>query len=323
MSGTINPMIASKKQISTTIQFYLVVFVLFAEYALVIYCASWFVLLYTFVMAHLYMDKRLISWHEILDLGDAIPLPIKNYLQDIMSMKYDFIFLTKYGGIFWPAIIVRKVQAVLGRCKNRTIVALSSGRGKAESFISRVVSAKIILTDYNPNVAGYQEVQKAIGQESVEYVSESVDLFDIPEELRRKGGLFCAIASMHHFRRDDLKRFFQGVVEGGQSIFLLDGRATFSNVIIMPFRGFSFGLVYGIWFGIRRLDVMLLFLTITMLLPLMVAYEALISALRFYSRSEIEEIISEVKGAEDYHWDLSSFDTLKDWSVLFAYPKIS
>ena len=73
-------------------------------------------------------------------------------------------------------------------------------------------------------------------------------------------------------------------------------------------------------YGIARADLRQLLLTVTLVLPAVMSYDALVSALRFYSKDQLEEIISKVPGHDKYIWDTSRFSDGPEVSILLARP---
>ena len=174
---------------------------------------------------------------------------------------------------------------------------------------------KLLLTDLHPNVKPEHESAPHVSSHP-----ESVDALNLPPKLA-SAQILSLTGSLHHFTHDQVRQFLESAVSCGSSLFVLDGVASLKSVLLMPLRSFCWAIVAGTWYGVARCDLRQIVLTFTGVLPMCMAYDALISALRFYSRNEIEEIIQQVSGHNDYVWDLSRWGSLPECSIMLAYPK--
>lgn len=279
------------------------------------------VIAFGLIAAHVYSDKRLIEHWEIIDL-ESVPLWFKNYLQDIMMYKWVAVFskTPPLGGLGEAVSAMESLLRLAGRSK---IVALACGAGGLETFLQSEMNRRapdrvvqLVLTDLHPNVQQYRSAQV---DSTVTHHPDSVDALNLPSQLA--GEVFSLTGSLHHFNEQQVGQLLQTVVGTQSSVMVLDGVSSLKAVLLMPLRSFCWGIAAGVWYGVARRDLRQLALTLSLVLPLAMSHDALVSALRFYSRAQMEKLIAAVPGSDSYEWDLSRWGSLPECSILLAYPK--
>lgn len=280
--------------------------------------APW-LLLIVLVLAHAYPGRRCLHGHEIIDLG--VPGWFKNHLQDVMWFKWELVFehrLLHTG-------VLDLLDAALARGNGRDVVALAAGGGGPEPFLIEALRARenrdlrLLLTDYTPNPERHAKVAARFGPGWVEHRTDSVDLFALPD--LPTGATLTLCGAAHHFLPHELARFLDGAIAKGQPVYVLDARASLRSVLLMPLRAFSFSVAAGLWYSVTQLDLRRLGTTLTLVGPLVQAYDAFISALRMYGAADVRALLAQVDGAQQYHWDLDGMDGLGDVSVWAGWPR--
>jgi len=106
------------------------------------------------------------------------------------------------------------LKAAMERLGTREIVDLCSGGGGPLLAVQRCLASemafptKVTLTDLYPNLSAFKRIE-AEGNGAVRCLSQSVSVFEVPEELRGIRTLFTAL---HHFRPADARRILEDAV---------------------------------------------------------------------------------------------------------------
>ena len=238
---------------------------------------------------------------------------LRNYLTDFLQ------FISNQFDIYKN--ITPLLSDLVKKDGNNTIVDLASGGGGGLYRLSNRLKEehpdlKIILTDYYPNHQAFEYVCKQSAVFS--YEKEPVDARRVPAHLK---GIRTQFLSLHHFREEDAVKILQNAVDDKSPIALFESQERnvksvlamlFSpiNVLLMtPFiKPFSFGRI--------------VFTYIIPLVPLFVLLDGVLSALRTYTIPEMNELISRVKGSENYEWKVGKQKSSPVGILyLIGYPK--
>lgn len=270
---------------------------------------GWLFCIYIFIIIHVYKNKRCINHFEIIDLP-FVPKSIVNFLQDGMYFKWKLAF---ENNLFDDGII-NKIRN-LGF---KHIYALGAGGGGPEPFIvSKIDDCKVTLTDIKPNIRRYNAIQKEFGKEKVAYIEKSVDILNLPNDLN---GLLSICATLHHFPKDMVRDIFQHFINHKYPFFILDGKPSIRTVLLLPLRGFCFCLVGNIYYGLKNFNLLQILLTITLILPIIMIHDTIVSSFRFYSRKQLKDIIESIPGKETYSWDYSLAEDQVDMIMIIGEP---
>jgi len=242
------------------------------------------------------------------------PENLRNYGTDFLqfvSNRFDFY-----------RAIVPVLKKGISKTKDGRVIDLASGGGGgwiklAEHLQNDNIHFEVTFTDYFPNVSAFQ---KAIKQnpEVFSYKTEKVDASSVPEDLK---GLRTMFLSFHHFVPTVAKQILQNAVDAKQPIAIFEGQerdvghvirfmlSPINVFLTTPFiRPFTFGRIF--------------FTYIIPIVPLFVLWDGVVSALRTYSVSEMEEMIKTLSNTESFDWEVGK---KKERGItipyLLGYPK--
>ncbi|MCD6544049.1 MAG: hypothetical protein J7K34_06030 [Flavobacteriaceae bacterium] len=223
------------------------------------------------------------------------PSFLRNYMTDFLQ------FLTNKTKLFQPVIPI--IEKGIKKSGMNRIIDMGSGGGGGLLWISEELQKsnpdlQIILTDLYPNIATF-EYTKQQGR-NFDYVSESVDARDVPNDLK---GLRTQFLSLHHFNPKDAKKILQNAVVSKQNIAIFEGQErSFSSIFAMIFspitvllvtpfiRPFSFGRI--------------IFTYLIPLVPIFVLWDGVVSSLRTYSVKEMENLVDELENKDEFDWEI-------------------
>ncbi|HSF55483.1 MAG TPA: hypothetical protein VLA71_17135, partial [Algoriphagus sp.] len=127
---------------------------------------------------------------------------------------------------------------------------------------------------------------------------ESVDARDVPENLK---GLRTMFLAFHHFSQADAIQILQNAVNSNQPILIVEGQErSVPSFLAMFFSPLTvlFTTPFIKPFSLERI----IFTYPIPLVPLFVWWDGMISSLRTYSVSEMEDLISKVKDRDNFEW---------------------
>lgn len=223
------------------------------------------------------------------------PAFLRNYLTDFLQ------FISNQFDIY------KKVTPLLSELVtedgNHTIVDLASGGGGGLYRLSNRLKEqhpdlKIILTDYYPNLKAFEYVRQQ--STNFTYEKESVDARKVPAQLK---GVRTQFLSLHHFREEDAVQILQNAVDSNSRIALFESQErNVKSVLAMIFSPVNVLLMTPF---IKPFSVGRIFFTyIIPLVPLFVMLDGILSALRTYTVSEMEELVNRVQGHKNYDWKI-------------------
>lgn len=233
---------------------------------------------------------------HLIELEDQQWLPafLRNYATDFLS------FLSEKTGIFRPAIPI--IEKGLENLTYPQIVDLGSGAGGPIPGISRELlktrpDLKIILTDRFPNVNAWELIKTEFP--AIDYFEEPIDARAVPKNLP---GLRTLFLVLHHFKPTDAKNILQDAVTSGYPIAVFEGQErSFLSLLAMIFSPitvlFTTPFIKPFRFG------RLLFTYLIPVVPLLVLWDGVVSSLRTYSISEMNELIKNVKNSDKFFWE--------------------
>lgn len=220
---------------------------------------------------------------------------LRNYGTDFLQ------FLSNKTKMYRP-IVPLLVKLLKGQ-KKAQIADLGSGGGGGLIWLNKEIlhsipDLEILLTDLYPNLKAFQYTQKQAN--NFEYYPGSVDAREVPSKLE---GIRTLFLSFHHFKPKDAIQTLQNAVDAGKDIAKFEAQERslpsilamlFSPITVLlttPFiRPFSWGRI--------------LFTYLIPIVPLFVLWDGVVSSLRTYSVSEMNELINQVEGKENYNWEV-------------------
>ncbi len=188
------------------------------------------------------------------------------------------------------------LKAAMERLGTREIVDLCSGGGGPLLAVQRCLASemafptKVTLTDLYPNLSAFKRIE-AEGNGAVRCLSQSVSVFEVPEELRGIRTLFTAL---HHFRPADARRILEDAVNKRAGIAVFEPLERTLRIIFLT--GLSverFLLTYPV-----------------PLCPFVITWDGVVSALRTYSVDELRELTAGL-GEGIFSWQIER----SEWST--------
>jgi hypothetical protein len=218
---------------------------------------------------------------------------LRNYLTDFLQ------FISNRFDIYKN--VTPLLSELVKKEGSSTIVDLASGGGGGLFKLSKRLQEdhpelKIILTDYYPNLKAFEYVKKQSALFT--YEPQSVDARKVPAHLK---GVRTQFLSLHHFREEDAVQILQNAVDSKSPIALFESQErNVPSVLAMLFSPIN--VIFMTPF-IKPFSVGRLFFTyIIPLVPLFVMLDGILSALRTYTVPEMNELISQVNGHENFEW---------------------
>lgn len=213
------------------------------------------------------------------------PHIIRTYVTDFLSTVARLTQVTK------PTATV--LRQVLDKYPEKQIVVLGAGSGGGILDVAPDLphDTKIILTDLYPR----QSVE--IIDQRIIYLSQSVDAASVPADLK---GIRVMYNFFHHLKPDIAKQTLQNAVQEKQPIVVFE--ATERSLkgllvcLLIPI------LVLILTPFVRPFRISRLLLTyILPILPIVIFFDGLVSALRTYSVDEIKDL---TKDLHEFSWDI-------------------
>lgn len=219
---------------------------------------------------------------------------LRNYGTDFLQ------FLSNATNMFRPAIpiIVNGVNS----SGQKTIIDLGSGGGGgwiklSEELIKEMPEIKILLSDLYPNKNAFERISKTY--ENIDFIDTAVDARQVPESY---SGLRTQFLSLHHFKPDDAVKILENAVQENQPIAIFEAQErSVPSLLAMFFSPITVLLTTPFIkpFKIGRI----IFTYLIPIVPLFVWWDGIISALRTYSVSEMDQLIRQVKDNDKFKWE--------------------
>lgn len=242
------------------------------------------------------------------------PVFLRNYLTDFLQ------YVANNFDIYKPVVPI--LQKGLEHAGNSQIIDIASGGGGGWLSLSKHLIAenkdvKILLTDYFPNISAFKQTVET-GGNRFEFYEKSVDACNVAPELK---GLRTQFLSFHHFQPESAKKILQNAVETKSPIAIFEAQersvicliamllSPLNVLISTPFiRPFSFGR--------------LIFTYLIPIVPIMVLWDGIVSALRTYSVEEMNELVAQADDSNKFAWEIGRVEN-RGLPILYllGYPK--
>jgi len=223
------------------------------------------------------------------------PAFLRNYTTDFLQ------FLSNKTKMYRP--IVSVLSDIIEKTGEKQIVDLGSGGGGGLLWLNSELKKtfpdlKIILTDYYPNIPAFEETKKKSG--NFEYVAEQVDARNGPHKLK---GIRTQFLSFHHFKKEDAKAILQDAVDSGCAIAIFEAQErSFLSILAMIFSPVTVLLTTPF---IKPFEIgRIIFTYLIPIVPLVVFWDGIVSALRTYSVEEMTDLVMHLHNPQHYHWDI-------------------
>lgn len=246
---------------------------------------------------------------HLFELEDLpwFPRPIRDGGTDVL----DFAFARM--GFYRP--LVSELIALMETTGQRRLVDLcSGGGGGALQMVTMLREAghgdlELVLTDRFPNAAAIARVQ-GLGDPTVRWHPAPVDAFHVPPEL--PAGIRTMYGALHHFRPQDVQRLIQAAVDDGVPLAFFDVAAppvlrkvpgVIVSLLAVPnMLGLFTASLLAVPF-VRPWSASRLLLTYAVpAIPMLFAWDGMVSGLRAYTPEELLALAHGVRGSEGYAW---------------------
>lgn len=179
------------------------------------------------------------------------------------------------------------------------IVDLCSGAaGPWPGLVEHLGDVEVLLTDRVPNLEAFARARASSG--AVRGRSESLDALHVPKELR---GCRTVVNGFHHFRPDQARQLIGNTVAAREPLVVCEmlSRSPL-QLLTSPL------IVLAVLFVtpmIRPRSLgRFLWTYVIPILPLLIGWDGLVSALRVYSESELRALVEQVPERESYEWEI-------------------
>lgn len=223
------------------------------------------------------------------------PSFLRNYGTDFLQ------FLSNAVKMYKPIIPVLKRG--LEKSGTRQIIDLGSGGGGGLIWLNSelkkdIPDLKIVLTDFYPNIPAFEYTQKQA--DNFDFITTPVDARDVPSDLK---GLRTQFLSLHHFKPKDATLILQNAVDSQSAIAVVEGQErSVPSILAMLFSPISVLLTTPF---IRPFKLgRIIFTYLIPIVPLFVVWDGVVSSLRTYSVKEMEDLVENLKGKENFDWEI-------------------
>ena len=252
--------------------------------------------------------------HQLFELEDKpwLPVPIRDAATDYLRFLIELV--RPYHAV------VDHLDEALRHCGEVQIIDLCSGGGGPwlglqGALQARGLSVQVCLTDRYPNLEAWQRLQQ-LSQGLINFVVESVDAQQVPPYLK---GFRTIFSSFHHFSPDEALAILQNAVDQHEGIAIFEAVQRHPWVILLaclnPF------IVLLLTPFIRPFRWSRLFWTYVIpAVPFVVLFDGIISFLRSYAVTELQELSRKLSGSK-FYWDTGTArGGLLPVTYLIGYP---
>ncbi|MEZ4796093.1 MAG: hypothetical protein R2785_02880 [Flavobacteriaceae bacterium] len=241
------------------------------------------------------------------------PSFLRNYMTDYLQ------YVSNKAKVYSPIsdLLIGKLKA----SKSTHILDLASGGGGGLLWLNSEIKKQIpdltvTLTDYYPNIKAFEETK--LRASNFSYHTESVDARNVPSNLK---GFRTQFLSLHHFRPTDAKRILQNAIDSNTAIGIFEAQdrtiPSFIGMLLSPIsvwlttpfiKPFKLGRVF--------------FAYILPIIPIVVLWDGIVSCLRTYSVSEMEDLVNDLANKDNFEWEIGMKNqAMKKVLYLIGTPK--
>jgi hypothetical protein len=237
---------------------------------------------------------------HLFELGDQpwLPAAWHRYMTEYLCTVEELA-----GAKMTP--LVALLETLLGHARGTQIVDLCSGPAGPWRPLKKLLreaghdDVTVVLTDRAPSPDRNDRVR----EEGVSYHRHPVDATAVPATL---SGPRTVFNGFHHFRPEDARRLLADAVARRQPIGVFEMLSRHpAHILTAPLIVVAVMLITPLIRPFRW--GRLLWTYLIPIVPLLVMWDGLVSALRVYSPRELEQL---VRGLDDYHWEIGQVSTL-------------
>ena len=222
------------------------------------------------------------------------PALIRDFMTDYLGMAVQVLRL------FDPAVDV--LATSLSDAGKHRIVDLGAGGGRvwlslAPALQAKIPGLRICLTDAYPNQHAWDDVVSAL-PDVLTTDQRPVDAVSVPDDL---AGLRTMFLSFHHFLPETAEKILASAVEDCQPVAIFEGqRRDLRHLIQFAVSPIAVLLMTP---AIRPFRLArLLFTYLIPIVPLLVAWDGVVSVLRTYSIDEMRQLASAADPSDRFAW---------------------
>ncbi len=223
-----------------------------------------------------------------------LPGSVRDALTDYLQ------FMTYHTQPYAP--IVPQFERALKQTEAHQIVDLcSGGAGPWLSLYPTLQpprSIKVLLTDKFPNVRAFERAN-SLSNGTLEFVAESVDATDVPNEMV---GFRTLFASFHHFSPAQARAILSDAVEKRQGIGVFEATHRSALAVLLMFLTPLLVLIVTPFIRPFRWS-RLLSTYIVPVVPFVVLFDGIVSCLRTYNPADLKALTAEFSGTQ-YQWEI-------------------
>jgi hypothetical protein len=254
--------------------------------------------------------------YHLFEFEDQPWLPdvLRSYITDILAHQINS------WGIY--DAIVPLLREALEATGTPDILDLCSGSGGPvvrvrQRLAEEGCKVKVTLSDKYPNLQAFH-VARTAGEDGIDYIAESIDATDVPST---QAGFRTLFTALHHFQPEAARRILADAVAKGVGIGVFElSQRSVAEVAMNAFSPTSVLLMTPF---IKPLRWHRLLLTYAVpLIPALYFWEGLVSTLRCYTISELEDMVRSV-GADHYRWLIGTTPHATmpvQYSYVIGYP---
>ena len=200
--------------------------------------------------------------------------------------------------------VVDVINETLHKSNTTQIIDLGSGGGGGLVWLGKELQKKnseirIKFTDLFPNVEAFQHTTNQ--SDIFEYHSEPINAKNVPENLK---GLRTMFLSFHHFQPKNAKMILQNAINSNQPIAVLEIQdRSLPSIVAMLLSPVS--VLFTTPF-IRPFRWSRLFFTYLIpIVPFVVLWDGIVSALRTYTVEEMRNLINSLENNTAFEWNFN------------------
>jgi hypothetical protein len=193
------------------------------------------------------------------------------------------------------------IKEVLSSSRSNRLVELCAGGGGGITKMLKYLAAmecrpSVMLTDLYPNISRRAELKMQSPQLS--FKPEPVNALNVPEDC---SGVRTMFSALHHFKPQQVKALLADAMSKNESVAFFDAGTTsvFNILSVVLLEPISFLLLTPLFRPFRWSR--LFFTYVVPLIILCTIWDGSISVLRFYTRRELEDIVTGLSG-NNYIW---------------------
>ncbi|HNU59482.1 MAG TPA: hypothetical protein PKI08_05985, partial [Aquaticitalea sp.] len=181
---------------------------------------------------------------------------------------------------------------------------LGSGGGGGLLWLGKELQNKnseisIKFTDLYPNIEAFQHTTSQ--SDIFEYHSEPINAKNVPENLK---GLRTMFLSFHHFRPQEAKMVLQNAINNDQPIAIFEiqdrGLPSIVAMLLSPLSVLA-TTPFIRPFRLSRL----IFTYLIPIVPLIVLWDGIVSALRTYTADEMKDLVNTLENNTAFEWEFN------------------